>query len=91
MDTEIQRQRRRDDKRLTEGRMPEASSYLWCLQFTVANQHRMAVRRAVEWIGMSKAQLVFLDMKYQTCFLHIESDQGFYSLIALGYSIPVPK
>ena len=34
---------------------------------------------------------VFLDMKYQTCFLHIESDQGFYSLIALGYSIPVPK
>ena len=27
--------------------------------YRVANQKRMAARRALEWIGMSKAQLVF--------------------------------
>ena len=32
----------------------------------------MAARRALEWIGMSKALLV-LDMKYQTCFLFGDS------------------
>jgi len=31
--------------------------------YRVANQQRMAARRALEWIGASKAQLV-LDMKY---------------------------
>ena len=46
--------------------MPEASSYSWCLQ--VANQQRMAARRALEWIRMLKAQLD-LKMKYQTCLI----------------------
>jgi len=32
MDTEKQRQCRRDDMKLTESRMPGASSYSWCLQ-----------------------------------------------------------
>ena len=34
--------------------------------YRVINQQRMAARRALECIGMSKARLV-LDMKYQTC------------------------
>jgi len=36
--------------------------------YKVANQQRMAARRALEWIGMLKARLV-LDMKHQTCLL----------------------
>ena len=36
--------------------------------YRVANQQRMAARRALEWMGALKAQLV-LDMKYQTCVL----------------------
>ena len=35
--------------------------------YRVAIQQRMAARRALEWIGTLKAQLV-LDMKYQTCY-----------------------
>jgi len=35
--------------------------------YRVAKQQRTAARRALEWIGMLKAQLV-LDMKYQTCY-----------------------
>ena len=34
--------------------------------YRVANQQRMAARRALEQIGTLKARLV-LDMKYQTC------------------------
>jgi len=34
--------------------------------YRVANQQRMAARRAFEWIGMLKARL---DMKYQTCLI----------------------
>ena len=39
--------------------MPEASSYLWCLWYRVTNQQRMAASRALEWIGASKARLVY--------------------------------
>jgi len=53
MDTEKQRQRRRDDARLT-GKTPEASSYC-----RVTNQQRMAAKRALEWIRTLKARLVF--------------------------------
>jgi len=35
--------------------------------YRVANQQRMFARRAFEWMGKLKAQLV-LSMKYQTCF-----------------------
>jgi len=35
--------------------------------YRVTKQQRMAARRALEWIGTLKAQLV-LDMKYQTCY-----------------------
>jgi len=48
--------------------MPEASSYSWCLQ-SLLNQQRMASRRALEWIWMSKAQPVLRYEKYQTCFV----------------------
>ena len=34
--------------------------------YRVANQQRMAARRALEWIGASKPGW-FLDMKYHTC------------------------
>jgi len=37
--------------------MPETCSYSWCHRIT--NQQRMAARRALEWIGTSKARLVF--------------------------------
>jgi len=52
MDTKKQRQRRRDHARLTR----------------VANQQRMAARRAVEWIGTSKARL---DFRYEISDLFI--------------------
>jgi len=69
MDTEKQRQRRRDDARLTKSGTPEANSYLWCLAPTdrVSSQQRMAAGRALEWIGVSKPGW-FLDKKYHTCF-----------------------
>jgi len=39
---------------------PEPSSYLWCLQLQrVADQQRMATRRALEWIRVLEARLVF--------------------------------
>ena len=38
--------------------------------YSVANQQRMAARRALEWIGRSKAQLFFLEMTYQPFLLH---------------------
>ena len=68
MDTEKQRQCRRNNMRLTTWGWPRETpevSYWWCLE-SLTNK-RMAARRALEWIGTSKARLV-LDMKYQTCF-----------------------
>ena len=62
MDTEKQRQCRRDDARLTESGMLASRG-----TYRVAIQQRTAARRALEWIGASKARLV-LNMKYQTCF-----------------------
>jgi len=39
-----------------------------CDAYRVANQQRMAARRALEWIRTSKAQLD-LKVKYQTCLI----------------------
>ena len=40
--------------------------------YRVAKQQRVTARRALEWIGTSKACGWFLDMKYQTCFDEVE-------------------
>ena len=55
MDTEKQRQRRRNDVRLTESRNARSEQLLVVPSaYRVANQQRMAARRALEWIGASK-------------------------------------
>jgi len=63
MDTEKQRQRRRDDARLTESGNARSEQLLVVptesLTNRVANQQSLAVRRALEWIRTSKARLVF--------------------------------
>ena len=56
MDTEKQRQPRRNDARLTE--TGNARSKQLLMMPTVANQQTMAARRALECIGMSKAWVV---------------------------------
>ena len=66
MDTEKQRQHRCDKARLTKSRDTRSEQLLMDV-YRVAKQQRMAARRALEWIGTLKAQLV-LDMKYQTCY-----------------------
>ena len=58
MDSEKQRQHRHDDARLTESRNAR-SEQLTRDAYRVANQYRMASRRALEWIRTLKAQLVF--------------------------------
>ena len=68
MDTEKQRQRRRDNARLTKSGNARSEQLLVVPSaYRVANQQRMAARRALEWIGASKPGW-FLDMKYQICF-----------------------
>ena len=57
MDTEKQRQCRHSDARLTESGNARSEQLL--VVHRVTNQHRMAARRALEWIGTSKAWLVF--------------------------------
>jgi len=52
MDTNKQRQHRRDDARLTESRNARSEQLLVVPSaYRVANQQRMAARRALEWIG----------------------------------------
>jgi len=55
MDTEKQRQCRCDDARLTKSRNGRSTHGA----YRVANQQRMAARRALEWIRTLKARLVF--------------------------------
>jgi len=59
MDTKKQRQRRRDDARLTESGNAGWNRAATCGAYRVADQQRMAARRALEWIKTSEAQLVF--------------------------------
>jgi len=59
MDTEKQKQCRYDDARLAESRNARSEKLLVMATLRVANQQRMAARRALEWIGTSKARLVF--------------------------------
>ena len=54
MDTQKQRQRRRDDAKRTES---GNASFSWYLQSRYPQ--RTAARRALEWIGASKSRLVF--------------------------------
>ena len=57
MDTENQRQHRRNNVRLTESRNT-SSEQLQVMPTESLNQQRMAARRALEWIRMSKLWLV---------------------------------
>jgi len=57
MDTKKQKQRGHNDARLTES--GNTRSKLAHDAYRVANQQRMTARRALEWIGTSKAWLVF--------------------------------
>jgi len=62
MDTEKQRQHRHDDTMLTESGNTRSEQLLVVPSaYRVANQQRMADRRALEWIGASKPGW-FLDM-----------------------------
>jgi len=55
MDTEKQRQRRCDDARLTKSGNARSEQLLVVPSaYRVADQQRMAARRALEWIGASK-------------------------------------
>jgi len=58
MDTEKQRQRRRDDARLTESGNAR-SEQLLVVPTESLNQQRIDAWRALEWIGMAKTRLVF--------------------------------
>ena len=59
MDTEKQRQCRRDDARLTESGNARSEQLHICGAYRVANQQRMAAKRALEWIRTSKSRLVY--------------------------------
>ena len=67
MDTEKQRQRRRDDTRLTESRNARSEQLNTRGAYRVANQQSLACLSGSErprpgW---------FLDMKYQTCHMYV--------------------
>ena len=55
MDTEKQRQRRRNNTRLTKSGNARSEQHA----YRVANQQRMTARRAHEWIGASKGRAGF--------------------------------
>ena len=62
--TEKQRQRRRNDVRLTESGNARSEHLLVVPStYRLVNQQRMAAKGALEWIGASKPGW-FLDMKY---------------------------
>jgi len=62
MDTEKQRQHKRDDARLTKGGDTRSEQLLVMPTESLSTvQWRMAARRALEWIGTSNTRLV-LDM-----------------------------
>jgi len=77
MDTEKQRQHRCDDVRLTESENARRKQ-LTCDAYRVTNQQRMASRRALEWIAMSKAQMVF---RYEISDLFSLMLRGFTKVI----------
>jgi len=57
MDIKKQRQCRHNDKADQEQKRQKRAAT--CDAYRITNQQRMAVRRALEWIGMSKGRLVF--------------------------------
>jgi len=59
MDTEKQRQRRRDGMRLTESGNARSKQLLVVPTESLTNRQRRAAWRALEWICTSKARLVF--------------------------------
>ena len=64
MDTEKQRQCRRDNTRLTKSGNARSEQLLVVPSaYRVANQQRVAARGALEWIGASKPGW-FLDLSY---------------------------
>ena len=80
MDTEKQRQRRRDDARLTEDGNARGEQLNTRGTYRVANQQSLAClsgseRRSPGW---------FLDMKYQTCFTVLWIWSGFFLLLSFS-------
>ena len=65
MDTEKQRQRRRDDARLTESRNARSE------QLNTRGAYRVANQRSLPCLSGSERRKPgwFLDMKYQTCLI----------------------
>ena len=73
MDTEKQRQCRRDDARMTENRDVRSEQLLMMpTESLLTNGEWLpiiyAAKRALEWIGMSNTRLVFR-YEYQTCLM----------------------
>ena len=64
MDTEKQRQRRRDDARLTESGNARSE------QLNTRGAYRVANQQSLAWLSGSERRRPgwFLDMKYQTCY-----------------------
>jgi len=79
MDTEKQRQRRRNIDAGQEQRHQKGAATRDAYRVAI-NQPRMAARRALEWIGMSNAWLVFR-YEYQTFCVH-KLTQNYHSISA---------
>ena len=80
-DTEKQRQCRHDDTRLTEWKRQKRAATRGA--YRVANQWRMAASRALEWIGASKARLVF---RYEISELNLGELLATLSFVRVGGS-----
>ena len=80
MDTEKQRQRRRDDARLTESGNARSEQLNTRGAYRVANQQNLACLSGSE----CRRPGWFLDMKYQTCFLKV------ISFFVLTFLLPSP-
>ena len=82
MDTEKQRQRRCDDTRLTKSRNARSTRGA----YRVANQQRMAARRALEWIRTLKARLVFGYIRLFPIARYILNAFFFYSCLSFFFT-----
>ena len=96
MDTEKQKQCRYDDARLAESGNARSEQLPVMPTLRVANQQRMAARRALEWVGTSKARLVFryeisdlllpVKMVFPMCTqVHVRGVQGLRILRYLNF------
>jgi len=91
MDTEKQRQHRRDDMRLTESGNTRSKQLHIRGAYRVANQQRMAAKRALEWIRTSKSQLVFRyeisDLLFLCCWKFCTSYKLMQNLVQCDWAM----